>query len=136
VYYIQFYSILAIKPTNRIFDVRIKLWASRWWFSKSSHNLEYFSYVGHLHTSNRKKVMTIWKLVILAIFDHFSIFHSTVPFFLKYSKFTDKGLKMVIFCEIRQKSGEFLNPPPRILGSLPWVGPNFKVIHRTQMRKN
>ena len=57
-YDIRFYHDLPIKPTNRIFGVSINLWGLVCEFSKSSQKIECFSYVGQLHSSKRKQVMT------------------------------------------------------------------------------
>ena len=79
-YDIDFYHDLPIKPTNRIFGVRLNSWSSACRFSKSSQKIEYFSYIGQLHSSKRKQVMTIWMLMIFAFLGYFYHFHLTVPF--------------------------------------------------------
>ena len=79
-YDIDFYHDLPIKPTNRIFRVRINSWSSACQFSKSSQKIEYFSYIGQLHSSKRKQVMTIWMLMIFAFLGYFYHFYLTVPF--------------------------------------------------------
>ena len=85
-YDIDFYHDLPIKPTNRIFGVRINVWSSACQFSKSSQKIEYFSYIGQFHSSKRKQVMTIWMLMIFAFLGYFYHFHLTVPFSRQDSK--------------------------------------------------
>ena len=48
--------------------VRVIFWVPRCCFSKSSQRIETFSYIGRYYRTSWKKVMFIWKSVVLAIF--------------------------------------------------------------------
>ena len=45
---------------SAIYGVRVIFWVPRCCCSKSSLNLQHFSYISHLHTTSRKKVIEDW----------------------------------------------------------------------------
>ena len=53
---------LTIWLQSVIYGVRVIFWVPWCCFSKSSCNLQHFSYISHLHTMSRKKVIEAWNL--------------------------------------------------------------------------